>query len=119
MENFHAVVWVDHDEAYVIQFNPGETEERVVRSKHRNGHLRRKSGQAGAGRTPEDRRFYGLVATALAGAREILVVGPANAKHELGKHMKQHAKALAACIVGVARRPPIRWPAFAACANVI
>jgi hypothetical protein len=57
----------------------------------------------GNGRALEDHGYYGLVETALAGAQEILIVGPASAKEELEKHMKQHAKALAAGIVGVER----------------
>jgi stalled ribosome rescue protein Dom34 len=103
MDHFHAVVWIDHDEAHVIHFNPDESEELTVHSKHRRGHLHHKRGQLGDGRAPEDHDYYDLVETALAGAKEILIVGPASAKDELEKHMKHHAKALAACIVGVER----------------
>lgn len=103
MKHFHAVVWIDHDEAHVIHFNPDETEELIVHSKHRRGHLHHKRGQLGDGHAPEDHDYYGLVETALAGAGEILIVGPASAKDELEKHMKHHAKVLAACIVGVER----------------
>lgn len=101
MEHFHAVVWIDHDQAHVIHFNPDQAEELVVRSRHHNGHLHHKRGETGAGRAPEDRHYFEQVETALAGAKEILIVGPANAKNELKKHMEQHAKALAACIVGL------------------
>ena len=103
MEHFHAVVWIDHDEAHVIHFDPDESEELTVHSKHRRGHLHHKRGQLGDGHAPEDHDYYVLVETALAGAKEILIVGPASAKDELEKHMKHHAKALAACIVGVER----------------
>ena len=65
--------------------------------------MHHKRGQLGDGHAPEDPDYYGLVERALAGAREILIVGPANAKDELEKHMKHHAKALADCIVGVER----------------
>jgi stalled ribosome rescue protein Dom34 len=103
MERFHAVVWIDHDEAHVIHFNPDEAAELTVHSKHRRGHLHHKSGQIGDGRAPEDHDYFGLVEKALAGATDILIVGPASAKDELEKHIKRHAKALAACIVGVKR----------------
>jgi hypothetical protein len=103
MEHFHAVVWIDHDEAHVIHFNPDESVELTVYSKHRRSHLHHKRGQLGDGHAPVDHDYYGIVETALAGAKEILIVGPANAKDELEKHMKQHAKALALCIVGVER----------------
>lgn len=101
MQHIHAVVWIDHDEAHVIHFNPDESEELTVHSKPRRGHLHHKSGQLGDGHAAEDHDYYGLVETALAGAQEILIVGPASAKDELQKHMLHHAKLLAACIVGV------------------
>lgn len=101
MTHFHAVVWIDHDEAHVIHFNPDEAEELKVHSKHRSGHLHHKAGQLGDGRAPVDHDYYGQVEQALAGAQEILIVGPANSKLELEKHMQKHAKALADCIIGV------------------
>ena len=102
MKHVHAVAWIDHNEAHVIHFNADESQNLTVHSKHRKGHLHHKSGgQAGDGRTPEDHAFYQAVSDALIGASKILIVGPANAKAELQKHMKLHAKDLAACIVGV------------------
>ena len=101
MAHFHAVVWIDHDEAHVIHFNSDESEELTVHSKHRSEHLQHKNGKIGNGRAPQNHDYYGFVEAALAETKEILIVGPANAKRELEKHMKQHAKALAACIVGV------------------
>ena len=103
MQHVHAVVWIDHDEAHVIHFNPDESEELTVHSKPRRGHLHHRSGQLGDGRALEDHDYFGKVEAALAGAQEILIVGPASAKEELQKHMKQHAKALASGIVGVER----------------
>jgi stalled ribosome rescue protein Dom34 len=103
MKNFHAVVWIDHDEAHIIHFNRDTDEELTVRSRHRKGHLHHKRGQVGAGRIPEDQHFFAEVAAALEGASEILIVGPANAKDEFGKHLRAHDKALGAAIVGVER----------------
>jgi stalled ribosome rescue protein Dom34 len=101
MKHTHAVAWIDHDEAHIIHFNADESEELTVHSKHRKSHLHHKAGQLGDGRAPEDHPFYQEVSNALIGAEKILIVGPANAKSELEKHMKRHAKDLAACIVGV------------------
>jgi hypothetical protein len=101
MKHIHAVAWIDHEEAHVIHFNADVSEEMTVHSKHRKGHLHHKSGPAGDGRAPEDHQFYQAASDALTGAQRILIVGPANAKFELEKHMKEHAKGLAACIVGV------------------
>jgi stalled ribosome rescue protein Dom34 len=101
MEHVHAVVWIDHDEAHVIHFNAEQSEELTVHSKHRRSHLHHKSGQIGAGRTPADQSYLHEVAEALAGAGKILIVGPANAKAELEKHLRHHDKALAAAVVGI------------------
>jgi hypothetical protein len=101
MKHIHAVAWIDHDEAHIFHFNADESEELTVHSKHRKSHLHHKSGQVGDGRAPEDHPFYQAVSDALIGAEKILIVGPANAKSELEKHMKRHARDLAACIVGV------------------
>lgn len=100
-QHFHAVVWIDHEQAHVIHFNPDEAEELVIHSRHPNTHLHHKRGSAGAGRAGEDRHYFEQVEKALAGAKEILIAGPANAKEALKKHMEQHARALAASIVGV------------------
>ena len=101
MKHTHAVAWIDHDEAHIIHFDAEASEELTVHSKHRKGHLHHKSGQIGDGRSPQDHAFYQEASNALMGAEKILIVGPANAKSELEKHMKSHAKNLAACIVGV------------------
>ncbi|HEX9390302.1 MAG TPA: translational machinery protein [Usitatibacteraceae bacterium] len=101
MTHSHAVAWIDHGEAHIIHFNADESEQLTVHSKHRNSHLHHKNGQIGDGRAPEDQQFYHEVANALQGAEKILIVGPANAKSELEKHMKHHDKDLAAGIVGV------------------
>ena len=101
MKHIHAVAWIDHKEAHIIHFNADQSEELTVHSKHRKSHLHHKSGQLGDGRAPEDHVFYQAASDALIGAEKILIVGPANAKSELEKHMKRHAKDLAACIVGM------------------
>ena len=101
MKHSHAVAWIDHDEAHIIHFNAEESEQLTVHSKHRKNHLHHKSGNIGDGRAPEDHQFYQEVSDALVSAEKILIVGPANAKLELEKHMKHHAKNLAGGIVGV------------------
>jgi hypothetical protein len=97
----HAVVWIDHDEAHVIQFDADASEELTIRSKHRNGHLHHKAGQCGSGHAPEDHAYHREVEQALADAGEILIVGPSNERIELEKHMKQHAKGVFDRVIGV------------------
>jgi stalled ribosome rescue protein Dom34 len=97
----HAVVWIDHDKAHVIHFGIDTAEEKTVHASKRDGNLHHKRGSIGSGHPPVDRAYYHDVALAMQGAAEILVAGPANAKQELMNHLKEHDKAVAACVVGV------------------
>lgn len=53
------------------------------------------------GRAPVDKDFFHRVAQALAGAQEILVVGPAQAKLQLVKHIHAHDAAFVPKLIGV------------------
>jgi stalled ribosome rescue protein Dom34 len=97
---YHAVVWVDHDQARVIHFSAEDAVESVVHPAERHRHLHHKRGSIGAGHRNEDQDFYHAIAQALRGATEILVTGPANAKGELLKHLETHDREIAACIIG-------------------
>jgi stalled ribosome rescue protein Dom34 len=100
MSHYHAVVWLDHAEAHVMHFTPEDVEKKLVHGKpHR--HLHHKRGSIGSGHAPEDPAFFGKIAEALAGAQEILVVGPANAKTAFVKYLDGHAHDLRAKVVAV------------------
>ena len=60
-----------------------------------------KNGTLGSGRQAEDPHYYHAIVEALKGATEILVVGPAQAKLQLIKHIHTHDKALSDKVVGV------------------
>ena len=100
MSHFHAIVWIDHSEAHVMHISPDDVEKSVI---HPNNVHRKLHSHAstGSGRAPEDQKYYHHVVEALAGAEEILVVGPAQAKLQLIKHIQGHDPALMAKIVGV------------------
>lgn len=101
MSHFHAVVWMDHAEAHVLQFTEDEAERTLVHAhgKHRQVHHRK--GSVGGGKAPEDTAFFHAIIDSLQGAQEILVVGPASAKDEFKRHVDSHDKAIAARIVAV------------------
>jgi hypothetical protein len=101
LSHYHAVVWIDHQEAHVLHFTPDEAEKTVVHAHagHRQTHHRK--GVVGAGKAPEDRAYFDAVAASLAGAKEILIVGPAQAGHELLGHMQKHASDLAGKVLSV------------------
>ena len=101
MSHYHCVVWIDHREAHVIQFNPDDAQASIVHPKSKHQHLHHKQGSVGSGRAPEDRAYYQEVAGAIRDAGEILIVGPSSAKLEFFKHLQAHAPAIAARVVSV------------------
>lgn len=100
MSHFHAVVWIDHAEAHVQHFSRDDVEKKLVHGKPHK-HLHHKRGAQASGHAAEDQAYYHKVAEAIAGAEEVLVVGPANAKHEFVKHLESHDPALRKKVVAV------------------
>jgi hypothetical protein len=101
MSHYHAVVWIDHSEAHVIHFSPDEVEQFVVHPHHPHHKVHSTAGTLGAGKAPVDKDYLHRVAQALLGAEEILIVGPAQAKLQLVKHIHAHEAALVAKLIGV------------------
>jgi stalled ribosome rescue protein Dom34 len=83
MSHYHAVVWIDHAEAHVMHISPDDVESSVLRPA--NPH----------------RKLHHEVVEALKGAQEILVVGPANAKLNLIKHINSHDQEMSDKVIGV------------------
>jgi len=101
MSHYHAIVWLDHSEAHVMHISPDDVEKSVVHPATPHVHLHSRRGTLGAGRQAEDSSYYHAVAEALMGAQEILVVGPAQAKLQLIKHIHAHDHEILDKIVGV------------------
>lgn len=98
----HAVVWIDHQHATVIDFSVDDQHVSVVeREEGGQRQVHRKSGLPGSGKPAPDHHFYDEVAAALGDAREILIVGPGVAKQELKKDLDLRHKALAGRVVGI------------------
>lgn len=101
MSHYHAIAWIDHAEAHVMHISPDDVESSIIRPSQPHVHLHNKRGAVGAGRAPEDQHFYHEVVEALQGAKEILIVGPANAKLMLIKHIHNHDQSMADKVIGV------------------
>ncbi len=101
MSHFHAVVWMDHSEAHVLQFTLDDVEKAVVHSKGKHRQVHHRSGKPGSGKAPEDTEYFKSVIDSLEGAQQVLLTGPANEKNEFKKHLDAHAKAVSARIVAV------------------
>jgi stalled ribosome rescue protein Dom34 len=101
MSHFHAVVWLDHNEAHIMHISPDDVETSVVKPAEPHRNLQRKRGSVSGSRQPEDQHFYHEVVEAMSGAAEILIVGPGHAKLELIKHIHAHDPKIADQVIGV------------------
>lgn len=93
MSLFHAVVWMDHQQAHVLQFDAESIESQRVKA--RSHHPRHHGVDERA-----LHQFFEQIAGALAGAREVLLTGPAQAHDEFKVWCAQHQPALAKVLVG-------------------
>jgi stalled ribosome rescue protein Dom34 len=86
--HFHAVVWIDHRQARVFHFNADDADKIVVHPDHPvHEHHRTKKGTGQ--HEKEDQAFLEEVTKTIAEAGAILIVGPANEKNELMKHIER------------------------------
>jgi hypothetical protein len=84
-----------------MHISPDDVEKSLIQPNEQHHKLHSRVGTLGSGRAPEDQDYYHRVAQALAGATEILIVGPAQAKLQLIKHIHLHDPALVSKVVGV------------------
>jgi stalled ribosome rescue protein Dom34 len=90
MGTFHAVVWMDHQEAHVFVFDREHVERQRIPSRSHHKH----QGKAG-----DTAAFFGDIAQALKGTHEVLLTGPGAARNEFREWCQAHAKATAGVIV--------------------
>lgn len=84
-----------------MHVSPDDVEKSVIHPTTPHRKLHSRNGTLGSGRALEDQNYYHDIAQALAGASEVLVVGPANAKLQLIKHIHAHDKDLVDKIIGI------------------
>jgi stalled ribosome rescue protein Dom34 len=93
MAKYHAVLWIDHHNAEVLQFDAEEVQSEKVRA---HDHYTRQ--HASAVRTEHE--FFGQVCDALAGITEILVTGSHVAQADFRHYVERHRPALVKEIAG-------------------
>src|SRR6202000_301308 len=81
MSHYHALVWIDHREAKIFQFDATDVDRATVRSTHPHQHIHHHANAGDSGHVPVDKEFLHHVAQALATAGAILITGPAGAKN--------------------------------------
>ena len=99
--HYHAVVWIDHRQARIFHFNTIDAEELTVHPENPIINLHHKANSIGSGHASEDQTFLEKVTESIADAGAVLIVGPANAKNELVKHIKRVHPGMAIKIEGV------------------
>lgn len=93
MALFHAVVWIDHHSAQVLQFDTEHVEAQKVKS-HAH-HTRQHGSQVRA-----EHEFYAEVCGALDGISEVLVTGSHQAMADFRHYVEKHRAAVVPQIVG-------------------
>lgn len=101
MSSYHAVVWIDHREAHVLHFSRDAVETELVHAHPQHRQTHHSKGVVGGGKSGVDTDYFRNVAASLAGAAEILIVGPAQAGHEFVKYLEKHAHDLAGKVMAV------------------
>ena len=88
MSLFHAVAFIDHHTAQVLQF---DAEQVLAHTEHEHKHLTRQHGSG----VRDQHEFFGHVCDALEGIAEVLLTGGhqglADFKHYVDKHRPQTA----------------------------
>jgi stalled ribosome rescue protein Dom34 len=91
--HFHAIVWIDHSQAKVFHVGLSGEDELTLHPHLPTRRLHHKANAIGSGHTGLDREFFGQVMNAVSDAGEILIIGPASAKTELAKYLRdKHPK---------------------------
>jgi stalled ribosome rescue protein Dom34 len=101
MPHYHAVVWMDHIQATAWQFTPTAQENTKIHAQDQHQRVHSRKSTHGGHKSPADHHFFEDVAQAIAGAHEILLIGPAQTKHEFAAYLRDRHPQLAKCIVAV------------------
>ncbi len=88
--HFHAVIWIDHEQAKIFRFDKDDAQSQVIKPEHAEGHIHHHANEIGSGHAATSPAYLHAVAHAVADAGAILIVGPANAKTELMHHLEKH-----------------------------
>ena len=93
MTYFHAVLWIDHHNAKIQQFNKTDVMAQTVKD---HTHYTRQHGSD----VRAVHEFFGEVCDALAGVSEILVTGSRQSQADFKHYVEKHRAALAPQIAG-------------------
>ena len=101
MTHSHAIVWMDSKEARIFRFNAVDVEQETIKAHNPFRQVHHKAGVIGSGHQALDVSFLDHIIDALRGTTEWLLVGPAQAKLELVRHVEKAMHWVHAKLVGV------------------
>ena len=90
---FHAVVWIDHQTAQILQFDAEHVQAQKIKA---HTHHTRQHGSS----VRTEHEFFGEVCDALAGISEVLVTGSHTAQLDFQHYAEKHRAASTKQIVG-------------------
>lgn len=92
MTTFHAALWIDHQSAQIVQFDPEHVEAHSVKASSRHSRTHGSSVRT-------EHEFFGHVCDALEGIAEVLALGPHTGLNDFQHYAKKHRPATAQHIV--------------------
>ena len=100
---FHCLVWIDHGMARIFAVTRREMTElaTLYAPDEGRGHIHHHAGTPGPGHEPMSEEFLKKVAAELHDPAEILIAGPAQAKHVLKTYLAKKAPAVSERIIAV------------------
>ena len=96
----HAIVWIDHQHATVIDFTADADQIHLLEREGGPKKIHRKSGIPGPGKAADDPKFFDAVVDAVGDAREVLIAGPGNAKLYFRRDLEHRHAGVAKRVVG-------------------
>ncbi len=89
----HAIAWIDHHSAQVLQFDAGQVHDQKIKE---HVHYTRQHGS----QVRSEHEFFAEVCDALTGIKAVLVAGSHTAQADFRRYVEKHRPALAPQIVG-------------------
>ncbi|EHR69712.1 hypothetical protein BurJ1DRAFT_0833 [Burkholderiales bacterium JOSHI_001] len=93
MTFFHAVLWIDHHSAQLLQFDAEHVQASKIKA---HSHHTRQHGST----VRTEHEFFAQVCDALAGIQEVLVTGSRTAQADFKHYIEKHRPAVGPQIVG-------------------
>ena len=93
MSLFHAVVYIDHHNAQIVQFDSEQVQSSTLKAHYHNTRQHGRSVRS-------EQEFFDYVCDELAGIREVLVTGPQKALSDFRHYVEKHRATAALQIAG-------------------